>query len=51
MFAESGAAVYTLGCGAMYLENIAKWLECREVEYLIDLRSPPYAIEIGIAHV
>jgi uncharacterized protein (DUF488 family) len=44
MFAESGAAVYTLGCGAMYLENIAKWLECREVEYLIDLRNPPYDI-------
>ena len=37
MFAESGAAVYTLGCGALYLENIAGWLECREVEYLIDL--------------
>lgn len=45
MFAEQGAAIYTLGVGDLFVENLARWLEPREVEYLIDLRSPPYRID------
>jgi len=45
MFAEQGAAIYTLGIGDLFVENLARWLEAREVEYLIDIRSPPYRID------
>ena len=42
MFAEQGAAVYTLGVGALFVERLARCLEAREVEYVIDIRSPPH---------
>lgn len=35
-------AIYTLGTGDMLLEHISRRCECLGVEYIIDLRSPPY---------
>lgn len=43
MFSESGAAIYTLGVGDYFLDNIARVIESREVEYVIDVRSPPHS--------
>lgn len=44
MFSDAGAAIYTLGVGEdLYLEHFVRWLMCREVAFVIDTRSPPYA--------
>ncbi len=45
MFSDSGAAIYTLGVGSLSREHLVRWLMCREVEYVIDTRSPPYAFD------
>lgn len=39
---ELAGAIYTLGTGDMLLEHISRRCEALGVEYLIDLRSPPY---------
>lgn len=39
------SAIYTLGCGEMLPEHICRRLESLEVEFIVEVRSKPFAID------
>lgn len=41
----SAGAIYTLGCGEMLPEHICRRLESLDVEYIVEVRSKPFAID------
>ncbi len=47
MFAASGAAIYTMGIGDFSREHVVRRLMCRGVEFVVDIRSPPYAFDMS----